>query len=380
MLKKCFRYRLNLKARTEQKLNQIISEYCWLYNHFLQIRRERDQNKQKQPTKNEQEKLLIELKEQRPQLKLIFSQTLQNVANRINETWKNYRQHKRINLKAGYPRFKPLNKYNSFTYKQFGFKLVGDKLILSCGREKEKLILNVRLHRELEGKVKTLSIVRKNGKWYVCFVSEVEKKLLPKTDMKVGVDLELIDFCSLNNGKKYPNPHIYKKGSKKLIEAQQRVDRKEKESQNQKKARLLLAKKWEKLTNQAKHYSYQITNELVKNHDYIGMEDLKAKKMIENKEKIWKSVRKSIQQVRWSITQNIIARKVEETGGQLVKVNPAYTSQICSFCDEPTKEKVDLSQRVYECWNCGENLDRDVNSARNILKLAEPRFGASLRT
>jgi transposase len=61
--------------------------------------------------------------------------------------------------------------------------------------------------------------------------------------MKVGVDLELIDFCSLNNGKKYPNPHIYKKGSKKLIEAQQRVDRKEKESQNQKKARLLLAKK-----------------------------------------------------------------------------------------------------------------------------------------
>jgi putative transposase len=71
---------------------------------------------------------------------------------------------------------------------------------------------------------------------------------------------------------------------------------------------------------------------------------------------------------------------VEETGGQLVKVNPAYTSQTCSFCDEPTKEKVELSQRLYECWNCGEKLDRDVNSARNILKLAEPRFGASLRT
>ena len=72
MLKKCFQYRLK-KARTELELNQIIAECCWLYNFFLQIRRERDQNKQKQPTKNEQEKLLIKLKEQRPRLKLIFS-------------------------------------------------------------------------------------------------------------------------------------------------------------------------------------------------------------------------------------------------------------------------------------------------------------------
>ncbi|KLL01867.1 MAG: transposase IS605 [Mycoplasmataceae bacterium RC_NB112A] len=154
------------KARAEQELDQIIAECCWLYNYFLQIWRERDQNKQKQPTKNEQEKLLIELKEQRPQLKLIFSRVLQNVANLVNETWKNYRQHKRVNSKAGYPRFKPLNKYNSFTYKQFGFKLKGDKLILSCGKEKEELILNVRLHRELEGKTKTLSIIRKNGKYF----------------------------------------------------------------------------------------------------------------------------------------------------------------------------------------------------------------------
>ena len=380
MLKKCFQYRLNLKARAEQELNQIIVECCWLYNHFLQIRRERDQNKQKQPTKNEQEKLLIELKEQRPQLKLIFSQVLQNVANRANETWKNYLQHKQINFKAGYPRFKPLSKYNSFTYKQFGFKLKGDKLILSYGREKRKTTLNVRLHRELEGKTKTLSIVRKNGKYYACFSCEVEKKLLPKTDKKAGVDLGLINFCALDNGKKYRNPRIYKNGAKKLIESQKKVDHKTKGSQNQKKAKLLLAKKWEKLTNRAKHYSYQIANELVKNHDYLGMEDLKAKKMIEDKENIRKGIRKSIQRARWNITQNIIARKVEETGGQLVKVNPAYTSQTCSFCDKPTKEKVELSQRVYECWSCGGKLDRDVNSARNILKLAEPRFGASLRT
>ncbi|CAG8677919.1 21360_t:CDS:2, partial [Racocetra persica] len=229
MLKKCFQYRLNLKARAEQELDQIL-------------------------TKNEQEKLLTELKERRPQLHLIFSQVLQNVANRLK----------------------------------------GDKLILSCGREKEELFLNVRLHRELEGKIKILSLVRKNGKYYACFANEVEKKLSPKTNKKVGIDLGLIDFCVLDNGKKYPNPRIYKKGIKKLIEAQKRVDRKEK-----------------------------------------GM---------------------------------------EETGGQLVKVNSAYTSQTCSFCDEPAKEKVELSQRVYECWNCGKKLDRDVNSARNILKLAEPRF------
>ena len=53
MFKKCFQYRLNLKARTEQELDQIISECCWLYNYFLETRRERDQNKQKQPNKQQ---------------------------------------------------------------------------------------------------------------------------------------------------------------------------------------------------------------------------------------------------------------------------------------------------------------------------------------
>jgi putative transposase len=66
---------------------------------------------------------------------------------------------------------------------------------------------------------------------------------LPKTDKKVGVDLGLIDFCTLDDGKKYSNPRIYKKGVKKVIEAQKVVDRKEKGSNNQKKVRLLVAKK-----------------------------------------------------------------------------------------------------------------------------------------
>ena len=76
---------------------------------------------------------------------------------------------------------------------------------------------------------------------------------------------------------------------------------------------------------------------------------------------------------------NSLARKVEETGGQLVQVNPRNTIQICSSCGEITKEKLKLSQRKFKCYYCENELDRDINSAINILQLAENRFGASLR-
>jgi len=71
---------------------------------------------------------------------------------------------------------------------------------------------------------------------------------------------------------------------------------------------------------------------------------------------------------------------VEDTGRQLVKVSPYNTTQKCSNCSELAKEKVKLDQRVFKCWNCKEELDRDVNSARNVLDraIAENRFGVNL--
>lgn len=64
---------------------------------------------------------------------------------------------------------------------------------------------------------------------------------------------------------------------------------------------------------------------------------------------------------------SIVTYKAEEAGRQVVKVDPKYTSQVCSGCGYRGAKK-DLSERVHSCTRCGLVLDRDTNAAKNILR------------
>src|SRR5206468_6971437 len=77
----------------------------------------------------------------------------------------------------------------------------------------------------------------------------------------------------------------------------------------------------------------------------------------------------AIMDATWGQLQRFSAYKVERRGGRVILVNPNGTSQKCSQCGMVTKEKLDLSVRMFECWSCGLVLDRDHNAALNILKL-----------
>ena len=61
--------------------------------------------------------------------------------------------------------------------------------------------------------------------------------------------------------------------------------------------------------------------------------------------------------------------KAEWAGGELLRVNPAYTSRTCSACGASAPQEC---YREYGCPDCGLLLDRDVNAARNILAGAFP--------
>jgi putative transposase len=91
------------------------------------------------------------------------------------------------------------------------------------------------MSRNIEGDAKTLTIKRKNDRYYVCFSCEnIPLRPLPITNKSVGVDLNLKkgSYITLSNGKKYKHPQHYKKSEKKLIESQQSLSKKVKGSQN----------------------------------------------------------------------------------------------------------------------------------------------------
>ena len=371
-----------------------VSEQCrLLYNHFLEIRIERNKSKEKQPTWQEQVKLVRQLKEKEPKLSKIFSQVLQDVPRRrVAETWQNYKEYKKINPRANYPREKTPNRwYDTFTYPQFGFKLENNQLILSQGRGEKELRVKINLHRPIKGKVKTLTITWKNGKYYACFSCEVENKpQIPLSEVKrqVGIDRGVINLLATSEGWKYTNPRFFKKGADKLTELYQSMSRKkhkrfkENNSENSKgfeRTRLKLAHEFKKISNRMKDRNHKLSRKLVNVFDLIAYEDLKLKKMSEKKpnqkRKINKYTAKSLQQASLRMLGDFTTYKVQETGKWIVFINPKDTSQTCSKCHQKSLIKQELNDRTFICAFCRLELDRDINSAKNILYKAQTELG-----
>jgi putative transposase len=268
--------------------------------------------------------------------------------------------------KPGYPRFQGKNRYDSFTYPQLGFKIEGKFLKLSkIGN------VRVKLHRQIEGKIKTCSIKRKNGKYYACFSCEVEAKPA-STNKRVGVDLGVKHLAVTSDEEYFDHPKYLRKSERKLKWLQRMVSRRKKGSNRWRKAALMLAKCHEYIANQRKDAAHKISRYLVDNYDWIVFEDLNIRGMVKNHQ-----LAKSIADAGWRMLVQFTAYKAEWAGKQVMEVDPRNTSQVCSKCSRIVKKT--LKERTHRC-SCGYVADRDVNAARNILHQAigyvpEPRYG-----
>jgi putative transposase len=167
----------------------------------------------------------------------LYSQVAQNVADRLSKSLKGVIVRKMAGQKAGFPRFKPLERVKSFTYPQFGFKL-DERLELSGMAS-----ISIKKHRQMQGEVKTLTIKKSpSGKWFALFTTEAE---LPdpcrKTGPKAGIDLGVEHFACLSDGEAIENPRHIRQAEERLKEAHQQLSRKKKRSKNRQKAKHRLA-------------------------------------------------------------------------------------------------------------------------------------------
>jgi putative transposase len=150
------------------------------------------------------------------------------------------------------------------------------------------------------------------------------------------------------------------------------VSRRKKGSKRRYKAVRQVARLHEKVANQRNDYWHKLTRDLANSHSLIAIEDLNLKFMTQNRH-----LALSAHDAGLGMFSQLLAYKVEETGCQLVVVNPALTSQLCSVCGVMVEKS--LSVRVHECPVCGLVIDRDVNAARNVLQKAFNALGLSVQ-
>lgn len=358
-MRKSFKYRLYPTRKQAECLQRTLDLCRELYNAALEERRTAWRERGIAISYTAQAAQLPDIKRDRPDLAEVYSQVLQDVLRRLENTFQAFFRRVRNGEKPGFPRFKGHSRYDSFTYPQYpsGVSL-REKLYLSkIGG------IRIKLHREIKGTIKTVTIKREVGKWYAVFsCQDVPIQTLPKTGAAVGIDVGLESFAMLSNGTRIENPRWYRSAKRKLRMAHRVVSKREHGSQRRKKAVRLLQVAYAKVRNQRRDFQHKLSRWLVTNYDVIAFEDLNIKGMIRNP-----YLAKSISDAGWGQFIALLLYKAEEAGKEAIAVSPQLTSQRCSGCGEIVAKS--LSQRWHLCPHCGLSLHRDHNSALEILRL-----------
>jgi len=358
---KSYKFRLFPTKKQCSKLEQTLEACRMTYNGFLAERKTAWEERQENINYHKQAVSLVALKKVHPFFNEIHSQVLQNIALRVDLAYKAFFRRCKSGEKAGYPRFKGFGNYDSITFPQVqtgGCAIVDGKLKVSkIGH------IKIKQHRPLEGITKTATITRTStDKWFVCFSCEIEKHKQRRNNKAVGIDVGISSFAYLSDGTEISNPKFIRKEEKELARVQRKLSKQDKGTSERKRAKLVVAKVHERITNKRKDFAHKESRKIVDKYGYIFVEDLNVNRMVHNH-----CLAKSILDVAWTDFFNKLSYKAGNADKTLVKVNPAYTSQTCSKCGH--RQKMPLSERTFKCPCCHVSLHRDYNASLNILSL-----------
>ena len=350
-----YKYRIYPNGKEEQKLNKALDLCRFTYNKLLE-----ELQKQDKINRNKIQHQIVELKQEYPELQEVYSKTLQYECYRLFSNLRALSQLKKNGKKVGRLRFKGRDWFKTINYNQSGYKFTKTDKHFSILKLSNIGEINLRLHREFDGKIKQIAIKKSNNKWYAILITD-GKKDIQKGIGNIGIDLGIINFVADSDGNKIKSPLFLKQDLKKLKVAQQNLFRKKKGSANRRKARFVISKIHEDIENKRLDFLHKLSYKYVTSYDTICIEKLNIKEMAQ-KDRYWN--KRNILDCSWGKFASLLKFKAESAGAKVIEVNPRNTTKTCSCCG--AIKDMPITQRTYNC-ECGNSLDRDVNSARNIL-------------
>lgn len=377
--------KLQLYLNDEQRVyaSKLFGTSRFIYNNLLSYKIQKYNLDKSTVSFGELGKQLVNLKSEYEWIKDSHSKVLQQSIIDLDKAYKSF-----FKNGYGFPKFKSKkDNKNSCRFPVDAISGINGNRITLIKQLKDihfKCSINdERFLNKNQDEIKSATLTKsKSGKYFLSILIDKPTKTLAKaTNDIIGIDLGIKDFIVDSNGKRYENIKIKRNNEKQLARLHKQMSRKlmlgtgefkfnekwqkdveiKKPSKNREKARIKLAKLYEKLTNKKENYLHHVVNELLNENQVIVIEDLNIDGMMKNH-----NLAKSIQELSLSRFKTILKYKALWYGRDVIEIDRFFpSSKLCSSCGSKNTE-LKLSDREWKCTTCNTIHDRDLNAAVNI--------------
>lgn len=366
-LTRTFKYRIYPTASQVAALELHLSEACRLYNAALQERRDAWRMQRKSVSFYDQTRQLTEIRSA-GDVGIVCAKTGEQVLRRVDRAFRAFFRRVRSGDRPGYPRFKSVHSFDSFT------AVIGNGATIVDGRVVIRGVgaLKAKWHRPLSGKPKAVIARREGRRWFVCIlVVGPEVAVAPASELAVGVDLGLTELATLSDGSSVPNDRHAGSAHKIVRRVHRALSRCHRGSKRRRLVAARLQAKRRAVARRRADAHHKATRAIVSRYGYIAVEDLNIRSLARTR------LAKSIHDAAWASFINKLTYKAESAGRVLVKVDPRGTSQAC-LCGASVPKT--LAVREHVCHECGLVAPRDLVSAQLIERLGRSRWSLTMPT
>lgn len=298
--------------------------------------------------KREQFPWMLEVTKNAPQMAII----------QLGDAFKNF-----FAGRAKYPRFRKKGVHDRFTLTNDQFSIDGCRIrIPNLGW------VQMRESLRFAGKIMSATVSRVADRWFVSItVDTQDNSHRPKAENQgsVGVDVGVSALATFSTGESITGPKPHKSLLDRLRRLSRSLSRKQKGSNNRKKAKAKLARLHARIANIRTDALHQLTTNLTQRFHTIGIEDLNVRGMLRNRH-----LARSVADMGFFEFRRQLEYKAAIRGGQVVVADRFFaSSKTCSDCGHKL-EVLPLSVRQWTCPACGVVHDRDINAAVNLKNMA----------
>lgn len=212
------------------------------------------------------------------------------------------------------------------------------------------------------------------GRWHVAFAAIPDPIPAPGTGVTVGLDRGVAVAAALSTGEKFLAPRLSGKRVERLVRLQRRFAKAKRGSNRRARLKAAIARLKAREADARKDWVEKLSTDLARRFDLIRVEALQVRAMAHSARgtiaepgrnvRAKAGMNRGIRANCWGL---LVTRLEQKSPGRVEKINPRYTSQICSACGHHDPEARE-SQARFRCRACGLAINADVNAAINIAK------------